>query len=81
MNSTYCVCVCACVRACVRARTHTFLVSLAAAMNGPFPVLLAGIYAAAGLAGLVGYKTGIALLLSWALFAGARTAGAPPARE
>lgn len=43
-------------------------------------VLLAGIYAAAGLAGLVGYKTGIALLLSWALFAGARTAGAPPAR-
>ncbi|MCZ6600636.1 MAG: hypothetical protein O7A07_07320, partial [Acidobacteria bacterium] len=43
-------------------------------------LLLAGIYAAAGLAGLVGYKTGIALLLSWALFTAARTAGAPPAR-
>ncbi len=43
-------------------------------------LLLAGIYAAAGLAGLVGYKTAIALLLSWALFTAARTAGAPPAR-
>ena len=43
-------------------------------------VLLAGIYAAAGLAGLIGYKTVVALLISWALFAAARSAGAPPAR-